>query len=127
LENGVIELQVDEDMNVRQRLPRIENAKHLAFIRQLPCLVCGDNTATEAAHIRFGHALAWKRDVGKSEKPDDCWTLPLCGAHHREQHEGNERNFWMTHEIDPIFVALALWRVTGDVESGEAIIRENSP
>lgn len=113
-------------MNIRQRLPRIENAKHLAFIRRLPCVICGDNTSTEAAHIRLGHIPSWKRQCGKSEKPDDVWTLPLCGRCHREQHEGNEARFWKEKEIDPIFVALALWRVTGDVESGEAIIRENA-
>jgi hypothetical protein len=113
-------------MNVRQRLPRIENAKHLAFIRQLPCLSCGDNTSTEAAHIRFGSPQAWKRQCGKAEKPDDVWTLPLCGKCHRDQHSAGERFFWGLKDIDPIFVALALWRVTGDVESGEAIIRENA-
>lgn len=111
-------------MNIAFRKPRVEDHKHLDFIRGLPCLCCGDNVHTEAAHIRMASMRAAKRPTGMGEKPDDCWTVPLCGNHHREQHGINERVFWLNHDIDPIFVALALKRVTGNHEEAEMIIRE---
>jgi Protein of unknown function (DUF968). len=103
--------------------PRVHNEKHLQFIRQLPCVVCEDNTSTEAAHIRFSDARAAKINPGVGAKPHDRWTVPLCGKHHRKQHEMNEQGFWDAAMIDPIFVALALWSVSGDHEAGEEIIR----
>ncbi len=108
--------------------PRVRNEKHLAFIRGLPCLVCGDNTSTEAAHVRFSYHRAAKRYVGKAEKPDDMWVLPLCGTCHRNQHQNSEENFWGwrgRNKDFPIFVCLALWSVTGDHELGEQIIEAN--
>ena len=36
-----------------QRQPRQHDEKHLAFIRTLPCVVCGNDIETEAAHIRM--------------------------------------------------------------------------
>ena len=106
------------------RQPRQHDEKHLAFIRQLPCIACGDNTSTEAAHIRFADRSIAKRETGMAEKPDDRFTVPLCGKHHREQHEmGNELQWWRDDlEIDPVKVALALYSVTGDHERGEQIV-----
>jgi HNH endonuclease len=109
-------------MTLRQRQPREYDGAHLAWIRTLPCVVCGDDTSTEAAHIRYSDARAAKRNVGKSEKPDDRWTLPLCGQHHRAQHETSEREFWKHLGVDPIFLALALSCVSGDHAAGVQII-----
>ena len=103
---------------------RVKDRSHLEFIRQLPCVVCGDNTSTEAAHIRHGDRRAAKRSTGLAEKADDTWTLPLCGDCHRLQHGMNETAFWKGYGIDPIFVALALFRVAGDQSAGELIIAE---
>lgn len=111
-------------MSLRQRQPRKQDVKHLQFIRELPCLVCGDPHSTEAAHVRYGWRKAAKRDVGKAEKPDDRWALPLCGRCHREQHAGGEQMFWHARNIDPIFVCLALHASSGDHEAGEQIVRE---
>ena len=110
--------------------PRQKSPAHLAFIRQLPCVVCGDNTSVEAAHIRMGRRWCAKRATGMSEKPDDSWAVPLCGKHHRVQHDVGEHYFWhMWHVghpslIDPVILCLALWRASGDIEAGEQIIRE---
>lgn len=104
------------------RHPRKHCEAHLKFIRTLPCVVCGDNISSEAAHIRFSDDRSAKRNVGMGEKPDDLWVLPMCGRHHREQHSQREQNFWNQHRIDPIFTALALWSATGDPERGEHII-----
>ena len=97
--------------------------KHLDFIRGLPCVVCGNNIQTEAAHVRFADPRAAKVSAGLGRKPDDEWTVPLCGEHHREQHAGGEAIFWKRHGIDPIFVAMALKRISGDQAAGERIVQ----
>lgn len=93
-------------MNLRQRQPREKDAKHLDRIRMLPCCICGDNTSTEAAHIRTGSPEHGKPPTGMSEKSSDKWALPLCNRHHREQHAMNEMDFWKRHGIDPFMLAL---------------------
>jgi hypothetical protein len=111
---------------MRQRQPRQIDADHLAFVRSLPCCVCGNDIETEAAHVRLAAARAAKREVGKGEKPDDIWTVPLCGKHHREQHTMSEDMFWRKYSIDPLAVAAFLALRSGDTEAGEQIVR-NTP
>jgi hypothetical protein len=86
-------------------------------------MICGENTTIEAAHIRFPRLEVGKRPVGTGEKPDDIWTVPLCGMHHREQHQRGELQFWEAHNRDPLLVSLALWAHTGNHEVGEQIAR----
>lgn len=105
-----------------QRRPRQVDADHLAFVRGLSCVICGNDISVEAAHIRAGDPRAAKRPTGMGERPDDAFALPLCGDCHRKQHHSGERWFWNFHGIDPVFVALALYRVSGDVEAGEQIV-----
>ena len=66
--------------------------------------------------------------IGLAEKPDDCWTTPLCGEHHlfgeEAQHQGRELDFWRRHDINPFALALALWRASGDDSTGHLIIDE---
>jgi hypothetical protein len=99
------------------------NEAHRKFIRSLPCLVCGDNTSVECAHIRYSDARIAKTETGMGTKPADCFTVPLCGLHHRKQHEGSERKFWIQGDCDPVLVSLALYAVSGDYEQGMAIVR----
>ncbi len=101
---------------------RRQNKKHLAFIRTLPCVICLDNTATEACHIRMEDARIAKPLTGMGIKPDDRFTLPMCGRHHREQHSMNEYKFWLMQAIDPVLTALALYSIFGDAEEAERII-----
>lgn len=105
-----------------QRRPRQFDDKHLAFIRQLCCIVCQDNTSTEAAHVRMADARIAKPITGLAIKPDDKFTLPLCGDCHKQQHKMNERKFWEQYNIDPVLMALALYSVSGDVQEAERII-----
>ena len=77
----------------------------------------------EAAHVRYSDARVGKKNPGPGMKPDDSWTVPLCSADHRAQHARGERLFWESAKIDPILVALALWRATGDVDAGCQIVR----
>lgn len=107
---------------MRYRNPRERNEKHLAFIRQLPCICCGSDIETEAAHVRFAERLVCKPNPGMSAKPDDAFVLPMCGRCHREQHTMNEREFWKRKGIDAIKAALALWYWTGDVDACLVIV-----
>jgi len=101
------------------------NVAHQDYIRTLSCLVCSNNIETECAHVRFSDARAAKPESGMGRKPEDCWTVPLCSRHHRDQHDMGEVAFWNKHGIDPIFVCLALWRVSGNHELGEKILEAN--
>ncbi len=94
---------------MNQRRPRQKDERHLRDIRALPCCVCGDNTATEAAHIRAGSIAHDKRTTGYGERPDDRWTLPLCGRCHRDQHTKIEIEFWLNHGIDPFKLSTAIF------------------
>lgn len=109
---------------MRQRQPRQHDEPHLAFIRTLPCLVCGNPHETQAAHIRFADLSVAKLAGGISIKPDDKYAVPLCGLEHNEQHDhGDERGWWTAKGIDPVKVALALYSVSGDFARGEQIVR----
>lgn len=109
-----------------RRRPRKMDRAHLAFIRGLPCCICGTRTRIEAAHIRMASARHGKRETGIGEKPSDEWSAPLCARHHQEdqeaQHRIGEAAFWSKHGIDPFALALALWCATGDEERAEAIV-----
>jgi hypothetical protein len=107
-----------------QRRPREKSAKHLDFIRGLPCCVCGDNTSTEAAHVRMPDPTIAKPLTGIAIKPDDKFTVPLCGRHHAAQHSMSEREWWYG-KGDPVKLALALYAVSGDHELGERIALAN--
>ena len=96
-------------MKLRQREPRVKDAKHLDFIRSLRCCICGEDTTVEAAHIRTSSLQHGKRSTGMQEKPSDKWTVPLCGKHHREQHAaGNEIAWWTSYGKDPFMIAITL-------------------
>lgn len=96
-------------MTLVQRQPRIEDPGHLAFVRTLPCLICG-KPGSDPAHIRSAAPAYGKRHTGMAEKPDDCWVLPLCRFHHDEQHRGTELAFWASYGIpDPHGLAVELY------------------
>ena len=66
-----------------------KDPKHLALVRQIPCVVCsnedlGDSPA-EPHHIKLaGHS-------GVGYKADDDETIALCTHHHHGTKEGNEK------------------------------------
>ena len=109
-----------------QRQPRIKDNRHLDFIRGLPCCICLNNTATEAAHVRYADPRVGKRSTGMGEKAHDMFTVPLCGMHHRDQHLNSEREWWQTMQIDPVLLSLALYVNSGDQDMGETIVSANS-
>jgi len=105
--------------------PRVKSDGHLDFIRSLPCCVCGNDIQTEAAHIRTGDLFYGKRPTGMGEKSSDRWAVPLCGAHHREQHNGNERAFWKHHDLNPFLLALVLVACEGDFATALLVLKQH--
>lgn len=108
---------------------RMKDPKHLRFVGTCPCAICKDDTSTEAAHVRFGYRPIAKPITGMGIKPDDCYTVPLCGKHHREQHQGDEKQFWLRYGVmagEVIQMALALFAHTGDYERGLEIISRSA-
>src|SRR5262245_62981078 len=73
----------DRDLELvgTMKRPRQKSETHLDFVRSLPCLICGDNTSTEAAHIRMGDASIAKRPTGMGEKPSDRKSTRLNSSH----------------------------------------------
>jgi hypothetical protein len=83
---------------------RLRDKEHCKFVASQPCVVCG-RMPTEAHHIRFAQPRALGRKVS------DEYTVPVCRLHHRELHDyGDESSWWAAVSIDPVPIALELWR-----------------
>ena len=83
---------------------RLRDKEHCKFVAKHPCVVCG-RTPTEAHHLRFAQPRALGRKVS------DEYTVPVCRLHHRELHRyGDEASWWAGVNVDPMPIALALWR-----------------
>src|SRR5207302_10418369 len=93
-----------------------KRTRHLAFVRQFACVVCGKAAPSEAAHVRSGS------DGGAGMKPSDRHCVSLCTSCHELQHRFGELTFWSVLRIDPLNVALRLWTVSGDLEAGDRVI-----
>ena len=82
--------------------------------------------------MRPADLVLGKRASG-TQKPDDCWTVPLCRPCHDNLHWTGEALFWSLHFGVPkpvavgksCIIALALWAETGDDERGHQIINLN--
>ena len=74
---------------------RLRSQKHLAKVRELPCVICGW-IPSDPHHLRsVGHQR------GASIKNGDDFTIPLCRKHHEELHMfGSEKLFLDLHGID---------------------------
>ena len=83
---------------------RLRDREHCQYLTTHPCVVCG-RTPSEAHHIRFAQPRALGRKVS------DEYTVPVCRLHHRELHRyGDEASWWVGVNVDPLPVALELWR-----------------
>jgi hypothetical protein len=89
---------------------RLRDKEHCRFVAMQPCLVCG-RTPAEAHHIRFAQPRALGRKVS------DEYTVPVCRVHHRDLHGyGDEASWWAGIGIDPLLIALELWRGSRSAE-----------
>jgi len=85
---------------------RKRDKAHLQFVASQPCLICG-RSPTDAHHLRFAQPRAMGR------KSSDEFTVPLCRAHHRENHQnGVEIEWWQRIGIDPLKTATELWLIS---------------
>lgn len=110
----------------------MKRPEYLAFIRQLPCVVCHVESSgwvkIDAAHVRY-HSLSHGKSItGVGRKPDDRWVVPLCSHHHtsggREaQHSNGEKVWWEIHEIDPLVIAALLFShyAEDDISAARAV------
>ncbi len=90
---------------------RLRDKEHRKFVSRQPCVVCG-RTPADPHHLRFAQPRALGRRVS------DEFTVPLCRLHHNELHRyGDEASWWAGVNVDPVPIALALWRRT---RAGEA-------
>jgi hypothetical protein len=90
---------------------RYRSREHLRYVMQQPCLVCG-RKPSDPHHLRYMQPRALGR------KASDEFAVPLCRVHHRAAHRaGDERAWWKAASIDPIKIALKLWKETR-VEEG---------
>jgi ERF superfamily len=90
---------------------RIRDKEHRKFVSAQACLVCG-RQPSDPHHLRSAQPRALSRKVS------DEFTVPLCRIHHREVHRGgNEAAWWNKFQIEPYFIAAALWAQTRPVRS----------
>ena len=78
--------------------------------------MCAAARRAEAHHIRFAQPRALGRKVS------DEYTVPVCRLHHRDLHSyGDEASWWAGVGIDPLPIALDLWRRSRSTYSLDAI------
>jgi hypothetical protein len=99
------------------------SAKHLAFIRSLPCCVCG------SVHLVHAHHLLRTGEHGMGQRSADKYALPLCdkwapeiGCHRKLHVNGDEEAWLASVGIDGRSLAASLWRVSGDREAALTIL-----
>ena len=89
---------------VASKTIRLRDKEHCKFVKTEPCVVCG-RAPTEAHHIRFAQPRALGRKVS------DEYTVPVRRVHHRDLHGyGDEASWCAGVGIDPLPIALELWR-----------------
>jgi hypothetical protein len=98
---------------------RLRDKEHCKFLATQPCVVCG-RTPAEAHRIRFAQPRALGRKVS------DEYTVPICRLHHRELHRyGDEVSWWAGTSIDPLPIALELWRRSRLTDLVRALVRRH--
>jgi len=77
--------------------------RYLAWIRTLPCVVCGSTRGIEASHTG---------PHGLGQKSSDFSAIPLCYRHHRtgrdSYHRLGPRKFTQTHNLNIPAIVLRL-------------------
>lgn len=73
---------------------RERDEAYLAWIRTLPCLVCGGTLSVDAHHVRE------KGKGGTGTKPSDRRTVPLCREAHSSYHDIGRVRFEATFRLN---------------------------
>jgi hypothetical protein len=102
----------------------LNDRRHLALIRRLPCISCDADPAGTAAHVRM--TRTGKPITGAGLKPGDHWTLPLCPTCHTDgvgaQHKIGEQLFYSNLGIDALVLCQKLYAASPVVEAMRVII-----
>jgi hypothetical protein len=99
---------------------RLRDQEHCKFVNAQPCVVCG-RMPSEAHHLRF----AQPRSRPKGERR--VYSSGLS-PHHRELHRyGDEASWWAGVNVDPLPIALDLWRRSRLTYSSAAAMSEANP
>jgi len=94
---------------------RLRDKDHRKYVLRQPCLVCG-RVPSDPHHLTFMQPRALGRRVS------DEFTVPICRLHHRELHRsGDEAAWWRSLNIDPLPVALKLWKQTRSDDQAPAM------
>ena len=102
--------KIDKSVLTINEPRRLRDKAHLKFVASQPCLVCGRSPA-DAHHLRFTQPRAMGLKVS------DEFTVPLCRAHHRDNHNhGDEVAWWERRAIDPMATSRMLWVSTRRIE-----------
>jgi hypothetical protein len=110
LEADAAPAKIDKSVLTFGEPRRHRDKTHLKFVGSQPCLVCG-RSPTDAHHLRFTQPRAMGRKVS------DEFTVPLCRAHHRENHRfGDEQAWWSQQGIDAVAISRQLWVSTRRIE-----------
>ena len=113
LEVAAPQTTIVQPRRVTAKTIRLRDKEHCKFVATQPCVVCG-RTPAEAHHIRFAQPRALGRKVS------DEYTVPVCRVHHRDLHGyGDEASWWAGVGIDPLPIALELWRGARSAESSQ--------
>jgi hypothetical protein len=99
---------------------RIRDKDHLAFLRKLPCCVTLSALEVQAAH------LPEKSTSAMADKANDYMAVPLQALKHRRQHDIGHPRFWEPYGgVERAQrLALDLWDVSGDLETGKKLVWE---
>lgn len=77
----------------------------LQWLRGRQCLVGGSCAGKiEAAHVDYAGGK------GMGMKVPDMFSVPLCGAHHAEQHNAGVKTFEARHSINMLAASKEYWR-----------------
>lgn len=121
-------LRVRPSSSLAKLPPRIVDKKHVAFLHQLPCVLCG------ALEVHVHHLRRASSRRGQYKSGDDA-CLPLCPLHHNmgdqslhgQEGEGvKEAQYFRLHGLaDPYGLAPALYEHSGDYVACVRLIEES--
>lgn len=103
-----------------------DSRQHVAFVKSLPCLVCGRH-GVDHHHLKVA---VDNQPKGMGRKHVDRWAIPACRRLHRYLEAGDDEARLIVLGISGREIAAALWRETGNTDAAERILfraRQNIP
>ena len=118
-------LKPDREKRPRRKTPAEKrpgkDPQHLANVRKLPCVVCGEPGPSECHHLKQG-----TNERGMGLRSSDKWAIPLCHEHHINGVERagsrNELTWFESFGIAPLTLAQALWSSRHDLDAMQRIL-----